>query len=40
LSVSATSFSTAISSSDSGGVKLIHFGGLKLTHPYVQWPPV
>jgi DNA primase len=30
----------AAETGDSGGVKLIHFGGLKLTHPYVQWPPV
>jgi hypothetical protein len=25
---------------DSGGLKLIHFGGLKLIRPYVQCPPV
>ena len=23
-----------------GGVKLIHFGGVKLIRPYVQWSPV
>ena len=22
-----------------GGVKVIHFGGVKLIHPYVQWSP-
>jgi hypothetical protein len=35
-----SSWLTLANIGDSGGLKLIHFGGLKLIRPYVQCPPV